>query len=168
MSDGPDQAEEVLLRYVERLALVFAQSGIPRMPARVFAYVLAEDAERYTAAELASGLRVSQAAISGAVRYLLQTGMLAKEREPGSRSDHYRIYDEDIWGAIFLKRADALIAYEEVSAEGARVLPPGSPGALRMRQNQEFFAFIRAELPLLLQRWHEHRRTLTAGEPPGG
>ncbi|CAN5858498.1 hypothetical protein BH23ACT5_BH23ACT5_11240 [soil metagenome] len=32
----------------------------PRMAARVFAYVLAEDSDRYTAAELAVGLGVSR------------------------------------------------------------------------------------------------------------
>src|ERR671910_2108093 len=101
---GVDDDHDELLRFVERFAMVLAESGIPRMPARVFAYVLAEDAERYTAADLARGLRVSLAAISGAVRYLVQVGLLAKEREPGSRSDHYRIFDEDIWGTIFSQR----------------------------------------------------------------
>jgi hypothetical protein len=157
--ESADQDE--LLRFVERFALVLADSGIPRMPARVFAYVLAEDAERYTAAELADGLRVSLAAISGAVRYLVQVGLLAREREPGSRSDHYRIYDEDVWGMIFTQRSPALRVYEEAAAEGARLLKPG-PGARRMRETQEFYAFLRTEMTGLLARWREHRRTVLA------
>jgi hypothetical protein len=53
------------------------------MPARVVAYVLAEVSDRSTAGDIAAGLRVSPAAISGAVRYLVQAGLLGKEREPG-------------------------------------------------------------------------------------
>jgi DNA-binding transcriptional ArsR family regulator len=156
-----------LLRFVERFAMVLAESGIPRMSARVFAYVLAEDAEKYTAAELASGLRVSLAAISGAVRYLLQVGLLTKEREPGSRSDHYRIFDEDIWGTIVGQRLPVLKTYEDAAAEGVRLLRPGSAGARRMRETQEFYAFLRAEEPKLLERWREYRRTLFADAGAG-
>jgi DNA-binding transcriptional regulator GbsR (MarR family) len=160
--DRPTGDHEELLRFVERFAMVLAESGIPRMPARVFAYVLAEDAEMYTAAELASGLRVSLAAISGAVRYLLQVGLLAKEREPGSRSDHYRIFDEDIWGTIINQRLPTLQVYEDAAAEGVKLLKPDSRGARRMRETQEFYAFLRAEQPKLMERWREHRRTLFA------
>jgi hypothetical protein len=148
-----------LLRFVERFAVVLSDSGIPRMPARVFAYVLAEDAESYTAADLANGLRVSLAAISGAVRYLVQVGLLAREREPGSRSDHYRIFDDDVWGRIFSQRSPALVRYEEAAAEGAALLKPG-PGARRMRETREFYAFLQADLPDLLERWRVHRRAL--------
>ena len=90
------QTHDDLLRGVERFALILNGSGMPRMASRVFAYVLAEDSDRYTAAELAEGLRVSPAAISGALRYLLDTRMIFKEREPGTRADLYRIYDDDV------------------------------------------------------------------------
>ncbi|HEX6969677.1 MAG TPA: helix-turn-helix domain-containing protein [Micromonosporaceae bacterium] len=158
--DAAEQEHEELLRYVERLAMVLSDSGIPRMPARVFAYVLAEDAEKYTAAELAAGLRVSPAAISGAVRFLVQSGLLAREREPGSRSDHYRVFDEDVWGTIISQQLPALQRYEEAAAEGVELLRPGSPGAHRMRETQEFYAFLRAEMRRVIERWRIHRRTL--------
>jgi hypothetical protein len=154
--------DDELLRYVERFAMVLADSGLPRMPARVFAYVLAEDAERYTAAELASGLRVSLAAISGAVRYLLQVGLLAKERQPGSRSDHYRIFDEDVWGTIILQRMPILKVYEDAAADGVALLHAGSAGARRMRETQEFYRFLQAEQPKVIQRWRQHRQALLA------
>ena len=57
------------------------------MPARVFAALLATDSGRLTAAELAELLQISPAAVSGAVRYLTQVGMVHREREPGSRRD---------------------------------------------------------------------------------
>ena len=47
------------------------------MPARVFAALLIAPDARLTAAELAERLQVSPAAISGAVRYLVQVRMVA-------------------------------------------------------------------------------------------
>lgn len=155
-----DSDDDRLLRFVERFALVFTESGVPRMPARVFAYVLAEDADRYTAGELAAGLRVSPAAISGAVRYLVQAGLLGKERVPGTRSDVYRIYDEDIWSRIYSQRTDLLDHYEAAAAEGVRTLGLDRPGGRRLEETRAFFAFLRDDLPLMVQRWQEHRRRL--------
>ena len=165
---GPaeDDHEDRLLRYVERFAQVLEDSGVPRMPARVFAYVLAEDADRYTAGELAAGLRVSPAAISGAVRYLVQVGLLGKEREPGVRSDLYRIDDDDVWSRIFLQRSDVLRRYQRAAAEGVEVLGLHHAGGRRMRESQHFFAFLDRELDGLLERWREHRTRLDT-HPPG-
>lgn len=166
--DGaPGRERRELLRFVERFALVLAESGIPRMPARVFSYVLVDDAERYTAAELCEGLGVSPAAVSGATRYLTQVGLLAKEREPGTRSDVFRIFDDDLWGMIFRQRMPVLERYEQAAAEGVALLKPGSPGARRMRETQEFYAFLRAEEPRLLERWSEHRRQFAVPSPRG-
>ena len=162
---SPSQPDrEALLRFVERFALTLAQLGLPRMPARVFAYVLADEADRYTAAELARGLRVSPAAISGAVRTLVQSGLLGKEREPGARVDTYRVYDDDIWGTITLQREPLIEPFERLAAEGAELLGP--LGSRRMRETKEFYAFWRRKLPENLKEWREHRRALFGeGEP---
>ena len=54
-------------RFIERFALDLADAGMPRMPARVFAAILSAEDGRCTAAELAQLLRVSPAAVSGAL-----------------------------------------------------------------------------------------------------
>jgi DNA-binding transcriptional regulator GbsR (MarR family) len=154
-SEGHDDA---VLRFVERFAMILVESGMPRMPSRVFAYVLADDAERYTARELANGLRVSPAAISGAVRYLLQTGLLIKEREPGSRSDHYRVYDDDIWYAISQQRLPLLKRYEDILTEGVEMLDQARPGGRRVRETLEYMRFTRVEMAGMAERWREHKR----------
>ena len=43
---------EARSRFVERFASVLAESGFPRMPARMFAALLASESGRMTAAEL--------------------------------------------------------------------------------------------------------------------
>ena len=49
------------------------------MPARVFAALLASDSGRLTSAELSALLKVSPAAVSGAVRYLAQVNLVSRE-----------------------------------------------------------------------------------------
>jgi DNA-binding transcriptional regulator GbsR (MarR family) len=159
--NGPGRRDrEALLRFVERFALALTDIGLPRMPARVFAYVLADDADRYTAAELAEALQVSPAAISGAVRTLVQTRLLGREREPGARVDTYRVYDEDVWGTITTQREQMIEPFERLAAEGEALLGPDTPGGRRMRETQEFYAFMRRRLPETMKEWQEYRRTL--------
>jgi DNA-binding transcriptional regulator GbsR (MarR family) len=149
--------DEAVLRFVERFAMILVESGMQRMPARVFAYVLADDAERYTARELSEGLRVSPAAISGSVRDLVQMGLLAKEREPGSRSDHYRVFDDDVWYRISQQRLPLLRRYEEILTDGVETLGEKSPGGRRIRETLEFMRFTRVEMAELAERWREHK-----------
>ncbi|MFI0448773.1 GbsR/MarR family transcriptional regulator [Actinomadura sp. 6N118] len=167
MTTPSDLYDEALLRFVERFAIVLNETGMPRMAARVFAFVLADDAETYTAAELAAGLRVSSAAISSAVRYLVQTGLLGRERRPGERVDHYRVYDEDVWSAILRQREPLLRRNEEFLAEGAEMLDSKRPGGQRIRETLEFYRFARAESPRMVERWQEHRRRHRLGSEHG-
>ncbi len=97
------------------------------MPARVFAAILSAEDGRCTAAELAELLRVSPAAVSGAVRYLLQVRLVSREREPGERRDHYRTSTDTWYEAI--ARRDAIVArWEQDLAEGIKAVGPGHPG----------------------------------------
>ena len=159
-AEQPDESHLQMLRAVERVANLLAEGGMPRMAARVFAYALADDADRYTAADLAKGLQVSPAAVSGAVRYLLDARLLFKEREPGTRADLYRIYDEDVWGAIMSARLPLLGMWEEAVASAADLIGPEHRGGKRLRETQEFFRFTRVEMAGMLDRWKEHRRHL--------
>jgi DNA-binding transcriptional regulator GbsR (MarR family) len=136
---------------------MLVDAGMPRMPARVFACVLAEDRGRLTAQELAARLQVSPAAVSGAVRYLVQARLLHRGREPGARSDHYQLSDDDHWYASMMERGQVLERFEQSARRGADVLGDGRPAGRRLRETQEFFAFMREELPKLLERWHAQR-----------
>lgn len=156
--------EEALLRFVERFALVMVEAGLPRMPARVFTYVLADDATRYTARELSEGLRVSPAAISGAVRYLVQTGLLTREREPGERSDHYCIDDEDVWQRIYEARLPLLRKWIDELTEGIAQLGTDRRGGQRLRETRAYLQFAEEELTAMIERWPKRKQELLAAD----
>jgi DNA-binding transcriptional regulator GbsR (MarR family) len=145
---------QALARFIERLASAMTEGGFPRMPARVFAALLATDSGRLTAAELAQLLRVSPAAISGAVRYLIPLNLVSREREPGSRRDCYRVHD-DVWYEAIARRDQVLARWERSLREGLELLSRDTPAGARMAETLAFFEFLKRELPLLLQRWRE-------------
>jgi hypothetical protein len=155
-------SDDAALRFIEQFALMLVEAGMPRMPSRVFAAVLAEDSGRLTAGEIAARLRVSPAAVSGAVRYLVQVRLLFRGREPGARSDHYYLNENDPWYAAMTNRTTLLARWEESAARGADVLGEDRPAGARLRETAEFFGFLREEMPALLERWHRSRRTSTA------
>jgi DNA-binding transcriptional regulator GbsR (MarR family) len=147
---------EDVRRFVERFGLLLTEAGMPRMPARVFACVLADDDGRLTAGELAERLDVSPAAISGAVRYLMQVGMLDRRREPGERRDHYVLRD-DLWYEVYAYRGEMLRRWEQAMVEGAELLGTDRPAGRRIEETREFFAFLREELPAMMERWRARR-----------
>jgi DNA-binding transcriptional regulator GbsR (MarR family) len=143
-------------KFIERFASTLVDSGVPRMPARVFVALLASDSGRLTAAELAESLQVSPAAISGAVRYLTQVGMATREREPGSRRDHFVVRD-DAWYEMLMHRDQAMKLWEEGLREGVEALGADTRGGARVAETLAFIEFMHAELPALLEKWRAHR-----------
>jgi len=145
-------SEDAVARFVERFALLLAEAGMGRMPARVFVRLLVTDSGRMTAPELAAALQVSPAAISGAVRYLDQVGLVTKGREPGERRDHYQVGD-GAWLEAIVNRDKLLVTWASTMAEGVGVLGPGTPAGERMAQSARFFDFLQREMVDMIDRW---------------
>ena len=154
---GPRDPEAVS-RFVERFAAVLSDAGVPRMPARVFAALLATDSGGLTAAELGEQLRASPAAISGAVRYLIPLNLVGRERAPGSRRDLYRVQD-DVWYESAVRREQQMKRWEDRLREGVATLGAGTPAGRRLGETLAFIEFVQGELPGILERWRGLRRT---------
>ncbi|GAA3235795.1 GbsR/MarR family transcriptional regulator [Actinocorallia longicatena] len=148
--------EEGVRRLVEHMAMTWADLGFPKMPARVLMAMMTADSESLTAAELAERLEVSPAAISGAVRYLLQIGMLRRHPAPGSRQHAYAL-PEDAWYEASIMKGTAYRAIVKVTEEGMPALAPGTPSAERFAEMRDFFVFMQGEMTDLLERWHASR-----------
>ncbi len=161
-SDGRDQ--EAVMRFVERFALTFSEAGVPRMPARVFVALLVSDDGRRTAAELAEMLKVSPAAVSNAVRYLQQVRLVAREREPGERRDHYRVYSGDTWYEVTIRRDEMLMRWQEDLREGIEAVGADTPAGKRLEETRRFYEFVHEELPMLLEKWRKVRSELASDE----
>ncbi|MEV0263077.1 helix-turn-helix domain-containing protein [Streptomyces sp. NPDC050617] len=141
---------------MERFAGELTEAGMQRMAARVFVALLASDTAALTSAELAEQLKISPAAVSGAVRYLANAGMISREREPGSRRDRYRLHEE-LWYETFASRDQHIIRWGKLLGEGAQSLGPDTPAGERVTETVEFFQFMHDELLGMLERWRALR-----------
>ena len=148
----PEPSPAEVSQFVERFAGVLVSSGVPSMSARVMARMLVSPTGTMTAAELAESLRISQPAVSGAVRQLIQVSFITRERHPGSRRDHYRVRD-DVFTAILERRNNALAEWESSVRTGADLFGPDTTVGRRLCDAAEFFAFIHADLGRLVKNW---------------
>jgi DNA-binding transcriptional regulator GbsR (MarR family) len=147
--------------FVERLGSMLTDMGMARMPARVFVCLLASETGRLNSAELMEALQASPAAISGAVRTLIQLGLVGREREPGARRDAYRVY-EDVWHEAIIRRDQILPRVMSIMLEGAAAVGADTAAADRLNETIAFFEFIQAEIPRLMDEWKARRAAMRA------
>ncbi|GAA1935493.1 MarR family transcriptional regulator [Streptomyces durmitorensis] len=157
--DETRRDDEVVSRFVEQFAAQLVEAGMPRMPARIFAALLASDSGALTSAELGERLQVSPAAVSGAVRYLTQQHMVARERDPGSRRDLFRVHSNQ-WYEALANRDGVLKRWESALSDGVASLGPDTPAGRRMAETLAFFEFVEREIAEMLERWRVHRESL--------
>jgi hypothetical protein len=156
VTDGRARDPADVSRFVERFAQVMVESGMPRIASRIFVALIATDSGRLTVAQLAEQLQASAAAISGGVRYLIQVDLVRREREPGSRRDHYRV-DDDVWYQTITQRDQLLARWTMSLRDGADVLGGDTPAGARLAETVEFFEFLHKELRLMTERWQAQR-----------
>jgi DNA-binding transcriptional regulator GbsR (MarR family) len=143
-------------RFVEQFALLLAEAGLQRMPARVFGALIVTEDGKLTASEIADTLRVSPAAVSGAVRYLVQVGLIVKRRDPGERRDHYEVTD-DMWYEVYANRDKQMDQWARLMAEGVAAVGIETKAGWRLDTSRQFFEFLRDQLPELMAKWREYQ-----------
>jgi DNA-binding transcriptional regulator GbsR (MarR family) len=153
---GTTRDPEAVSRFVEHFAAQLVEAGLPRMPARVFGALLASDAGAMTSAELGEQLKISPAAVSGAVRYLSQVHMVSREREPGSRRERYRVRG-DQWYEALANREAVLKRWEDALREGVTSLGADTPAGRRLAETLAFFEFMEGEVEAMMERWRVYR-----------
>ncbi|MFE0152347.1 GbsR/MarR family transcriptional regulator [Nonomuraea sp. NPDC059007] len=141
----------------ERLALTLIEGGLQRMAARTLAVFLFTDQESVTAGEIADRLEASAGSVSGAVKSLLSVGLIERLPAPGSRREHYRLR-EDAWAILFTSQNTVIETMLGAARSGIAVTNAEDPAHRRLTQMRDFYEFLLAELPDLLQRWHQHQR----------
>jgi DNA-binding transcriptional regulator GbsR (MarR family) len=146
---------EELDRLVEQATDAFAAQGFPRTPAAVLMALMASDEGALEAGELTARLGISPAAVSGAVRYLVQLRFVRIGVVRGTRRHRYLLVDET-WYAGSLTQPERFAA---LAALVESALPAGStsPGAARFTEMAEFFRFLEHRLPALFDEWRESR-----------
>jgi len=145
--------EERRDRFAERFSDTLTRSGWPRMSARIFATLMATPDGVRTASELSKALGVGASAISNGAKMLRTVGLVDVTRN-NNRQISYEVRPQ-AWMEAVAHRDRDLRDLEEVLAEGARAAEPRV--AARLAETADFFAYLRAELPHIVDRWRASR-----------
>lgn len=149
--------EEAVRQFVERMSRQLSDWGFPPMAARVLFAVMTAEEDSLSALDLAERLDVSSGAVSGAVRYLTDSGLLRREPVPGSRRDLYRLANETWWEAS-LTKMNRLKTIADAADEGVSALGgPDTRSGRAIAEMRDFFIFCHDEVPLLMEKWQERR-----------
>lgn len=152
-----DTSQE-LQQAAERLAVVLSSHGLQRMTARVLATLLFSEQSSVTMGELAETLQASAGAISGALKMLTSVGLAERVGVPGSRRDHFRLCD-NAWAILFTNQNETIAGMQAAADAGIAAAGDHGPARQRLTQMRDFYAFLMAELPALLDRWDRQRET---------
>ena len=149
--------EEGLKAAVDQSAAVLTAAGFPRMPARVLMALLVAERGGLTASELGDQLGVSAAAISGAVRYLEQIGILHRLPQPGSRRDKWEFLD-DAWYTALMAKSPIYGVIADLGDRAADAIgDETAAGAVRAREMARFYRFVDTRMPDLMREWETLR-----------
>ncbi|OEV02648.1 GbsR/MarR family transcriptional regulator [Streptomyces oceani] len=142
----------------EKLALSLAEGGMQRTMARVMTALLYTQQETMTAGDLCERLQISTGAVSGAIKQLVQVGMIERVPAPGSRRDHYQ-FRGHAWATMMSNQNAILKVLEEAAAEGLRIVGKDTPAGHRLDEMRDFHAFMQREMTSLFTRWCEQYET---------
>lgn len=146
---------QAVARFVEEFGAVLSEAGLPRMPSRVLACLMASERGELTAAALAERLQISPAAVSGAIKYLIQVRLVTRGRQPDSRRDLYRV-QQNVWYESLLDRNQMLRHWGQILDTGINAVGPDSEAGDRLSESAEFLEFLRNELDGMVERWNAH------------
>ncbi|MDI5976766.1 GbsR/MarR family transcriptional regulator [Amycolatopsis magusensis] len=148
MADTTDAAE--------RLALTLARGGMQRMTARVLCALLFADQDTLTAGEIAGRLVISPGTVSTAIKNLTMVGLIEKVPAPGSRREHFR-FREGAWATLMSSQNQVVQAMQQAADEGIAITGETSPAGRRLVEMRDFYSYLMAELPALIDRWKAGR-----------
>ncbi|BAW09995.1 GbsR/MarR family transcriptional regulator [Nocardia seriolae] len=151
-TDEYGRSPALLAEFSADFAMLFAQSGMPKMASAVLARLYAADSGSLTAAELVALLRVSPATVSAAVGYLEEQALIRRDRDPGSRRDRYFI-DESAWYRATLAGARANGRLAAKARDGADALGAGTPAGMRLLGMSEYLERVSLDMVRSAERW---------------
>ncbi len=142
-TDGP--TIEPVREFVEQFAALLAETGLPRMTARVFVSLLTADSGSLTAADLVRQLQVSPAAVSKSIGYLEMMDLVVRAPDPGSRRERYVILD-DVWLRAWRTDTGAHAKVANAAQHGTEIFGADTPAGARLGKMGQFFAWLSSQM----------------------
>jgi len=145
-------------RFVEEVAIVFEQTGLPRMAGRIFGWLLIADPPQQSTDELAEALLASKGSISSMTRLLIQISLIERLSLPGIRHDYFRLHNHAWRHMVGRGLEDEIKMFRQLAEHGLEILPDkASLARHRLEEMHTWYAFLEREFPALLERCGQER-----------
>lgn len=148
----------------EQLALTLVGAGMQRMGARALAAFLFSDKDSLTAGDLAAELGVSAGSVSGAIKMIVQMGLIERIYVAGSRREHFRMRD-NAWTTLYSRQHSVVDDVLSAVEKGVDAVESG-PAHERLVDMRDFYAFLLSEAPALVERFEKSRAERRGGSRP--
>ncbi|MFG1685427.1 MarR family transcriptional regulator [Nonomuraea sp. NPDC049269] len=126
--------------------------GLPKMMARVLLSLWLSEDGRLTVAELTRRLKVSPASVSMAVGYLIQQGVIRRERDPQRRRDIY-VVDDDTWYHSMVISSQQSLEAAAAAKTAAETIGLDTPVGRRLAKGGAFLERISLDTLESAKRW---------------
>ncbi|WP_424358580.1 GbsR/MarR family transcriptional regulator [Methanocella sp. MCL-LM] len=154
MSDRHSEDE-----FIEKMGLFFEKSSrFPRIAGKIFAFLLISDPPEQTAGQICERLLIAKSSVSTMMSLLVRGHVVEELTRPGERPVYYRL-KKGGWEEMFLLKLQSMTAIRSLLKEGKVVLDGKDPElAARIEDLDGLYAFLEAEIPVLIEKWKDSRR----------
>lgn len=145
-------------QYVEEFGLMFETIGINQTMGRIMGWLLIAEPPHQTLDEICEALDMSKSTISTTVRSMTQLGMIERVSLRGDRRHYYQINDA-FWLDAFNRATQQMTGFHRMAEKGLKLLE-AEPESRRQRLQDmyDLYAFLKREMPILVERWHAERK----------
>ncbi|AGZ40046.1 GbsR/MarR family transcriptional regulator [Actinoplanes friuliensis] len=148
-------------RYAEEAGVVLAGMGMPLAYGKLLGWLLICTPAAQSGAELSTALGLSKGSVSAGLRTLESSGLVRRVAMPGRRGSFYEMTPDAMTQAA---GSEKFTLFRELMDRGLEVIGgEQAPGADRLRTTRDFYAFIEAEMPKLIDRFRTEQRGRSDG-----
>jgi DNA-binding transcriptional regulator GbsR (MarR family) len=147
--------------FIEDISLYFEQMGLPRMAGRVLGVLLISDPPPQSLNDLCEILQASKSSISTTTRLLTGMGLIERVASPVPRRIYFQ-FKPGGWVVFMRQRLRLMASLHQIAEYGLELLQDRNPALRkRLQEAHDMFSLIEEELPALLERVENKRKSLT-------
>jgi DNA-binding transcriptional regulator GbsR (MarR family) len=147
--------------FIEDISLYFEQMGLPRMAGRVLGVLLISDPPPQSLNDLCEILQASKSSISTTTRLLTEMDLIERVASPVPRRVYFQ-FKPGGWVVFMRQRLRLMASLHQIAEYGLELLEDRGPALReRLQEAHDMFSLIEEELPALLERVENKRKSLT-------
>ncbi|MGH8793894.1 MAG: GbsR/MarR family transcriptional regulator [Stackebrandtia sp.] len=153
-----DNQRTSLHDFADEIGMYFEEKGLPRIPGRIFGWLLVCDPPYQSAEELATELQISRGSISTAMQMMTRGGSVERHHVRGSRRTYYRVRPGR-WLDEAAKQARQAAEMVKVADRGLEMLAGASPEQRqRLQEMHDMYDFLSEEYSLIESKWRRRQQ----------